>query len=112
MNYGNNFMVICVVGQPGSGKDTLASFLVKEINFFSHFHGWYYPWRNVAEVEFFKKRFGENFVLVDVYAPMEVRYERVKKGRSREGDNISLDEFKKQEEAECNSGTHEMNKLL
>lgn len=161
INNDNNFMVICVVGQPGAGKDALAEHFVTKRNF-SHIStgdiireemrkkniptgresmrnfsqnrrneiGNFYPAniaagrivgstvisgpRNVAEVEFFKNKFGKNFILVSVNAPIEVRYERIKKGRGREGDNISFDEFKKQEETEykCNSGTHELNKLL
>ena len=47
-----------------------------------------------------------------VDAPIEIRYERVKNGRGRTGDSISFDKFKAQEEAECDSGTHELKKLL
>ena len=68
--------------------------------------------RNVAEVDVFKNKFGKNFILVAVDAPIEIRYERVKNGRGRTGDSISFDKFKAQEEAECDSGTHELKKLL
>lgn len=155
----SEFTVVCVVGQPGSGKDELANFLEKRRKFchistgniireemkkkniptdrgnmriFSQKMrekaGNMYPAniaaerivgdtvitgpRNVAEVEFFKNRFTDWFVLVAVDAPIEIRYERVKNGRGRAGDDISFNEFKAQEEAEYNSGTHELSKLL
>ena len=47
-----------------------------------------------------------------VYAPIEIRYQRVKSGRERDGDNITFAQFKAQEEAELDSGTHELSKLL
>lgn len=68
--------------------------------------------RNAEEVQVFKDKFGKNFMLVAVDAPMEVRYERIKKGRGREGDDIPFSEFKAQEEAERDSKTHGLNKLL
>ena len=37
-NEEKDFAVVCVVGQPGSGKDTLAKFLVEKA-FLAHFHG-------------------------------------------------------------------------
>jgi dephospho-CoA kinase len=155
----NNFIVVCLIGQPGSGKDTLADFLAKEKNF-QHISmgniireemknegllsdnrenmrifskrkrekmGNQYPAniaserivgntvisgpRNLAEVNFFQNRFGQNFLLVAVDAPIEIRYQRVKNRRGRTGDNLTFEEFKAQEEAELNSGTHELSKL-
>ena len=158
-NEEKDFAVVCVVGQPGSGKDTLAKFLVEKKHFwhistgniireemrtrniptdrenmriFSQkmrkVNGNSYPAniaaskivcdtvisgpRNVAEVDVFKNKFGKNFILVAVDAPIEIRYERVKNGRGRTGDSISFDKFKAQEEEECDSGTHELKKLL
>lgn len=158
-NNGNNFVVVCVVGQPGSGKDTLANFLEKKKNF-SHIStgniireemkkknisidrenmrifsqnrrretGNSYPAniavgkivgntvisgpRNAEEILVFKDKFGENFILVAVDAPIKVRYERIKNGRGRTGDNISFNEFNAQEEAELSSKTHGLNELL
>lgn len=158
-NNRNDVFVICVVGQPGSGKDTLASFLSEKMNFW-HIStgniireemrarniptdresmrvfsqdmrkkmGNSYPAniaaskiacntvisgpRNMEEIQVFKDKFGKNFILVTVDAPIEVRYERIKNGRGRTGDNISFEEFKKQEEAEYISGTHELSKVL
>lgn len=158
-NKKNQFAVVCVIGQPGSGKDALANYLVEKktfchistgdiireemkkkniptdresMRFFSAKKrkevGNNYPAdialgkiagdtvvsgpRNFAEVKVFKSKFGKNFILVAVSAPVEVRYERVKNGRSREGDNITLGEFRKQERAEYSSGTHDLNRLL
>lgn len=159
MKNNKDIVVVCVVGQPGSGKDTLADFLVKKKNFWHVSTGNIireemrarnipidrenmrifsqdmrkkmgnsYPSniaaskivcntvisgpRNMAEVEVFKNKFGENFILVAINTPIETRYERIKNGRGRTGDNISFEEFKKQEEAEYSSGTHELSKLL
>lgn len=158
-NSGNNIIVVCIVGQPGSGKDTLASFLEKKKDF-SHIStgniireemrkknipidrenmrifsqnrrrdvGNSYPAniavekiigntvisgpRNTEENQVFKDKFGKNFMLVAVDAPIKVRYERIKKGRGRTGDDILFDEFKAQEEAELCSETHDLSKLL
>lgn len=157
--------ILCLVGQPGSGKDMVANHLELSRNFrhistgniireemtkrglptdrenmrtFSRQMreevGNMYPAniaakriiaaekivantvisgpRNVAEIEFLKKKFGKNFILVAVDAPIKVRYERIKKGRGRTGDDISFVQFKAQEEAELNSKTHELSKLL
>lgn len=152
-------IVVCIIGQPGSGKDTLADFLEKERGF-SHIStgniireemkmenipidrenmrifsqdkrkkiGNGYPAniavdrisgntvvsgpRNVAEIEVFKKKFRDDFILVAVDVPIETRYERIKNGRGRIGDDISFEKFKAQEEAECSSGTHDLRKLL
>lgn len=38
--------------------------------------------RNVAEVEFLRKRFGKKFILIGVNAPQKLRFERVGKRRS------------------------------
>lgn len=158
-NSGNDAVVICIIGQPGSGKDCLGNFLEKKKNF-SHIStgniireemkkenipidrknmrifsqnrrreiGNSYPAniavgkivgdtvisgpRNTEEVHVFKDKFGENFILVAVDAPIKVRYERIKNGRGRTGDDISFNEFKAQEEAELSSKTHGLNELL
>lgn len=68
--------------------------------------------RNTEEIQVFRDKFGKNFILVAISAPMEVRYERIKNGRGRAGDNISVNEFKAQEEAECDSETHSLINLL
>lgn len=69
--------------------------------------------RNMAEVEYIKSRFPENFTLLAVEAPLRARYERAKV-RNREGDNISFEEFCAHEEAERdnNPESHEVDKVM
>lgn len=55
--------------------------------------------RNTAEINLFKDRFGSNFTLVAVEAPIEKRYEWAK-GRGRVGDSIPLKQFKAEDEKE------------
>lgn len=62
--------------------------------------------RNPGEVEVLRKHFGENFVLVRIDAPQEIRFERLLK-RRREKDPESFEEFKKVEERDF--GTNEKN---
>jgi len=45
--------------------------------------------RGIAEVECFRQEFGKGFILISIYAPIEVRFSRVqKRGRSDDMDNI------------------------
>jgi dephospho-CoA kinase len=69
--------------------------------------------RNTAEVEVFRTKFGKEFTLLGIAAPVEVRYERIHQ-RQRVGDNISLERFKEEEDQERaeNSGSHEVDKVL
>lgn len=62
--------------------------------------------RGIAEVETFKKEFGDDFVLVRVEAPLYLRYERIK-SRGREDDLLSVEEFKEREERELGWGMEE-----
>ncbi|MHC1577484.1 MAG: nucleoside/nucleotide kinase family protein, partial [Candidatus Methanospirareceae archaeon] len=62
--------------------------------------------RGVAEVEAFKKEFGDDFVLVRVDAPLRVRYERIQ-ARGRGDDSLSLEEFKNREARERGWGMEE-----
>lgn len=57
--------------------------------------------RNVAEVEYLRKVFGKNFVLITVEAPLETRYKWAIE-RKRVGDEISFEQFKAEEDAERN----------
>lgn len=64
--------------------------------------------RGIAEVETFKKEFGNDFVLVRIDAPLSLRYERIKtRGRGDDLDILSLDEFKNREEREIGWGMEE-----
>ena len=145
-------MIICAVGQPLSGKDEIANYLMEKkgfkgistgdiireemiknnipveprsnIRLFAEKsrkeHGNQYPAniavkmitygvnivisgpRNMAEINFFRNMFGREFVLVAIMAPINIRYERaVKNLRGRKGDNISFEQFKKEEDIEC-----------
>jgi len=69
--------------------------------------------RGTAEVEFFRRRFGSDFFLLVVEAPLETRYARATK-RNRTGDNISFEEFRRIEDHERNavSGAQEVDKVI
>ncbi len=69
--------------------------------------------RNRKESEFLKNKFGSRFVFVGVTARPEIRYERMKK-RGRIGDNLSFDEFQRQdiEDRKNATGTHEVDKVV
>lgn len=53
--------------------------------------------RSVGEIQELRKE--HDFILIAVEAPIELRYERVKK-RGRKGDDLSFEEFQKQEQAQ------------
>ncbi|MCW3133957.1 MAG: AAA family ATPase [Methanophagales archaeon] len=64
--------------------------------------------RGIAEVETFKKEFGNDFVLVRIDAPLSLRYERIKsRGRGDDLDLLSLEEFKNREKRELGWGMEE-----
>lgn len=69
--------------------------------------------RNVAEVKTFREKFGNDFILLAIDAPLEVRYRRIY-GRGRHGDNISFEQFKEEEDRERReeSGSHEMDRVI
>ena len=62
--------------------------------------------RGIAEVETFKKEFGDDFVLVRVDAPLQLRYKRIKT-RGRGDDLLSVEEFKNREKREFGWGMEE-----
>jgi dephospho-CoA kinase len=69
--------------------------------------------RGAAEVEFFRRRFGADFTLLAVDAPLETRYARARK-RNRIGDDISFEEFRRIEDYERSavSGAQEVDKVI
>lgn len=69
--------------------------------------------RGTAEVEYFRKRFGQDFMLLVVDAPLMARYERSRK-RNRPGDDISFEEFRWIEDHEraAASGAQEVDKVI
>ena len=60
--------------------------------------------RNPGEVEVLRQR--EDFILVGVDAPLELRWERAR-DRGRPGDPVSFEEFTAQEQAELAGTTHQ-----
>ncbi len=69
--------------------------------------------RGTAEVEFFRRRFGPDFTLLVIDAPLQTRYERSRK-RNRAGDDISFEEFRRIEDHERSavSGAQEVDKVI
>ncbi len=69
--------------------------------------------RGTAEVEFFRRRFGADFILLVVDAPLATRYARARK-RNRPGDDISFEEFRRIEDHERSaaSGAQEVDKVI
>jgi len=55
--------------------------------------------RGIAEVERFKREFGDDFILINIEAPLEVRFQRALK-RGRSDDIGSIEELKKRDERE------------
>ncbi len=59
--------------------------------------------RNINEIEYFKKEFGNDFRLIAIHTPFEIRFERVRK-RSRSDDMNSIEELKRRDEREKSWG--------
>jgi len=55
--------------------------------------------RNPGEVEYLRKKFGRDFVLIAVDAPKELRFKRLSE-RGKEGDPKTFEEFLKMEEVD------------
>jgi dephospho-CoA kinase len=55
--------------------------------------------RNINEIEYYKNEFGNDFRLIAINTPFEIRFERVKK-RARSDDMKSMDELKRRDERE------------
>ena len=64
--------------------------------------------RGIAEVERFRKSFGDDFVLIAIESPIELRFERAKK-RGREDDRgiNTIEDLKKRDEREISWGVLE-----
>ncbi|MCS7121339.1 MAG: AAA family ATPase [Archaeoglobaceae archaeon] len=59
--------------------------------------------RGIDEVERFKKTFGDDFILIAIEAPLEIRFERAKR-RMRSDDVLTIEELKKRDEREESFG--------
>lgn len=70
--------------------------------------------RNMAEINLFRNKFGKEFILVAIDAPIKMRYKRAMSNlRGRPGDNISFEQFKIDEDIErTGSGAHELDKVM
>ncbi len=62
--------------------------------------------RSIDEVNRFKKEFGEDFILISITAPPEMRYERARK-RKREDDVASIEELLERDRRELSWGMGE-----
>ncbi len=92
-----------------SGNDYLCFEILKRIKGNSVIPGV----RSTKEVETFKENLGDSFKMVYIEAPIEKRFEWAQ-DRNREGDNITFEQFKEQEERERNheSGSHEVDRVI
>jgi dephospho-CoA kinase len=62
--------------------------------------------RGIAEVECFRQEFGRGFVLISIYAPIEIRFSRVQK-RGRSDDMNSIEGLRNRDERELSWGMGE-----
>jgi dephospho-CoA kinase len=59
--------------------------------------------RGIAEVECFRKEFGKGFVLISIYAPIEIRFSRIQK-RRRSDDMNTIEGLSQRDERELSWG--------
>ncbi len=59
--------------------------------------------RNIEEINYFKRQFGNDFKLIAIKTPFDLRFERVKK-RCRLDDMSSIEELKRRDEREKSWG--------
>ncbi len=59
--------------------------------------------RGIAEVECFRREFGEGFILISIYAPIEIRFARIQK-RGRSDDMNSIEGLRQRDERELSWG--------
>jgi dephospho-CoA kinase len=62
--------------------------------------------RGIAEVECFRQEFGKGFVLISIYAPIEIRFSRIQK-RGRTDDMGSIEGLRNRDERELGWGMGE-----
>jgi predicted RNA binding protein with dsRBD fold (UPF0201 family)/dephospho-CoA kinase len=66
--------------------------------------------RGIAEVERFKKEFGDDFILINIEAPLEIRFQRALK-RKRSDDITTIEDLKKRDERELSWNMGEAMKI-
>jgi dephospho-CoA kinase len=59
--------------------------------------------RNIEEIEFFKSKLGDDFLLIAVDVPKNIRYKRAM-SRGREDDSLDIEKIKKRDERELGWG--------
>lgn len=62
--------------------------------------------RGIAEVECFRQEFGKGFILISIYAPIEIRFSRIQK-RGRTDDMSSIEGLRNRDERELGWGMGE-----
>jgi dephospho-CoA kinase len=66
--------------------------------------------RNIEEINYFRKTFGDDFKLIAIRTPFELRFERLKR-RSRSDDMSSIEELKRRDERERGWGLEKAIKM-
>ncbi len=66
--------------------------------------------RGIAEVERFKKEFGDDFILINIEAPLEIRFQRALK-RKRSDDITTIEDLKKRDKRELSWNMGEAMKI-
>lgn len=69
--------------------------------------------RNIEEVRLYREKFGNDFKLISVESPIEIRYSRAKE-RGRIGDSVSFEKFKEEQDYErkTNSGSFSVDEVI
>lgn len=66
--------------------------------------------RGIDEVDLFKKEFGDDFTLIEIFAPTEIRIDRIR-NRARSDDISDLEALKKRDKRELGWGMGEAIKI-
>lgn len=85
------------------GKDVIAKRCVPRIHLMNSHIMLVDGTRNLEEINYFKKQFGNDFKLIAINAPFNLRFERIKK-RGRSDDTGDIEELKKRDEREMRWG--------
>jgi dephospho-CoA kinase len=85
------------------GMDAIAKMCIPEINKLNTNVVLIDGIRNLEEIDRFKIEYGDNFCLIGIDAPINVRYERLR-SRARQDDINSIDSLKKRDDRELSWG--------
>ncbi len=94
------------------GMDAIAKRIIPKIRELGKNHGAVVVdgIRGIAEVERLKKEFGEDFILIAIECPLEIRFQRALK-RKREDDVKTIEDLKKRDERELSWSMEEAIKI-